>query len=596
MSKPIKVKLPGAGGRGGGGGVAGNDRKLKSADVVVHESTAILPPLNSAPPSGNFPIMTATATDHPLSTFPPPPPPPPRVGSLQQVPVMPPLSVSMPPLPSTTVLPPPPNISPMPTSTTNNVLFAAASGGPSMPLPPPPPPPPRATGPTIPPPSNVAPNLLYSSVHTDPATNDGTTQTLNQSSSPPPLLPLTTFLSSSSGRQKTILAQRQSHVPILVIATEAANQIAWKNSLQLVDLFQGIIQDVKLQQNNNLTPFRSIYKSLFLTEVKVRFVEPSQLDPLSYEAAHDLLNENAKIQPSDGNVAQDLVVLEDRVDELLQERNKEETLQAATKDAFQLTSPLDIPWLVRYRVALDASTNALPHDLINAPPLVLLVCTTTEIEPPDQVLQQLYISPHVLPDAYKNGLYDPQSMRHEVLVLHDAVHGPSNVDDNLLRQSLQRQFGPNAAVLRINSVLPDTAAALVDQEEQDLWGGNGQLGNYLSVNDRILLRRYFQSILTTSLLPAMERRISELNAIVNERKKGVRNLVKSFWRKPKDENEPSSASGFFGEGGKVKARIQSSIDMTRLNRKLACWLIHYSSFKITMQRCQLTDSFGMITN
>ncbi|KAL3925019.1 MAG: hypothetical protein SGILL_000681 [Bacillariaceae sp.] len=336
-------------------------------------------------------------------------------------------------------------------------------------------------------------------------------------------------------------------------------------------MFQGIVHDMPLasQQNNNMpTPFRSIHKSLFPTHVKVRFVEPSQMQPLSYQAAHDLLSDNAKIQDADGNVAQDLVLLEDRVDDLLQERKQDETLAEATKDAFQLTSPLDIPWMVRYRLALDRSTDALPHDLINCPPLVLLVCTTDEIESPAEVLQELYTSPHVLPDAFKNGLYDPQAMRHEVVVLHDAVDGPSGVDEKLLRQSLQSQFGPNAAVLRINSVLLGTAAALAEQEKKDLWGGNGKLGNYLSVNDRVLLRRYFQSILTTSLLPSLERRISDLNAIVSERKKGMRNLVKSFWRKPKDETTSGSDFGTSSGGDEgddaVKYRYDSIESQTRL--------------------------------
>ncbi len=110
-------------------------------------------------------------------------------------------------------------------------------------------------------------------------------------------------------------------------------------------------------------------------------------------------------------------------------------MEEATRDAYQVTSPLDIPWLTRYRHALDVSTDALPHDLINCPPLALLVCTMNKIESPEQVLQELYNSPHVLPDAFKRGIYDPNGMCHEVLVLHDAIDGPWGVDDNLLQQS-----------------------------------------------------------------------------------------------------------------------------------------------------------------
>ena len=333
---------------------------------------------------------------------------------------------------------------------------------------------------------------------------------------------------------------------MLIIATEEANKLVWKNGLQLSDFFQGVVEEIK-PSLQNMTPFRSVNRSLFLKDIKVRFVTSSQLDPLSCSNAQELLDDNAALRDEDGDVDQDLTLLEDRVDELLEERKKngDETLEDAAKDAFRLTSPLDsMPWLIRYRYALDRSTDGLPHDLICCPPLILLVCTATkEIEAPEIILRELYESNHFLPDAYKRGIYDPSTMRQEVLVLHDNNddgHDNNSLDEVGLRQVLRSRFGPNAAVLRINSVSYETAAALADQETSDPWGGKGKLGTFLSDNDRILLRRYFQSLLTTSLLPSLERRISDLNTIVNERKKGMKNLVKSFWRKPKEDGSSSN--------------------------------------------------------
>ncbi len=90
----------------------------------------------------------------------------------------------------------------------------------------------------------------------------------------------------------------------------------------------------------------------------------------------------------------------------------------------------------------------------------------------------------------------------------------------------------------------------------NLWGGDGKLGNFLSLNDRVLLRRYFQSLLMTMLLPALGRQIADLNGIVNEWKKGVWSLVKSFWRKPKDESSVGGVESWIrgadqggGDGG-----------------------------------------------
>jgi len=367
-----------------------------------------------------------------------------------------------------------------------------------------------------------------------------------------------TFASKPASKERAILARRQTHVPILVIATEAANQLAWKNGLQLIDLFQGIVEESKpvLQ---NMTPFRSVGRSLFLKDINVRFVTPSHYDSMGADEAAALLDDHAALRDEDGDIDQDLTLLEDRIDELLQTQNDKnddenypkESLEEVTKEAFRLTSPLDsMPWLIRYRRGLDRSTDGLSHDLINCPPLVLLVCTATqEITAPENVLQEFYQSNHNLPQVYRKGIYDPSAMRQEVLVLHDNNdHNPAQLDEAKLKQLLRSRFGSNAALLRINSTSRETAATLAEQETFDPWDGKGKRGAFLSDNDKVLLRRYFQSLLNTALLPSLERRIADLNAIVSERKKGMRNLVKSFWRKPKEEqNQSSGSSNVYGQ-------------------------------------------------
>ena len=548
-------------------------RNNDSNPVPVHETTELIPELASAPPSGNSTaaVIVSGGRD-PLSSssfFLPPPPPPPSSSSSRSggsIGVAP-ISGNAMPSSSRSFLPPPPRVtrppasassstrtttglsptsattlSPPPSSSSGVTVITA--GIPYVPPPPPPPPLP----PPPPPPAQSSQQTPI--IDTSPTYTTTYTTSNVAAPSPPPFLPVTTFIPPiSSSKEQSILARRQTHVPVLIIATEEANKLAWKNGMQLSDLFQGVIEEIK-PSLPNMTPFRSVNRSLFLKDVRVRFVTSTQLDPLSCSDAQEMLDNNAALRDEDGDVDQDLTLLEDRVDELLQERekNREENLEDVANDAFRLTSPLDsMPWLIRYRHALDRSTDGLPHDLICCPPLVLLVCTATkEIERPETILQELYESNHVLPDAYKKGIYDPSTMRQEVLVLHDNNddgHDNNSLDEVGLRQLLRSRFGSNAAVLRINSVSYETSAALAIQETSDLWGGKGKLGTFLSDNDRILLRRYFRSLLTTSLLPSMERRIADLNLIVNERKKGMRNLVKSFWRKPKDDTTTGSSPG-----------------------------------------------------
>lgn len=121
---------------------------------------------------------------------------------------------------------------------------------------------------------------------------------------PPPRLPLTTFIPPvDPSKGPSLLARRHSHIPILVVATEHAQQLAWKNGLHLVDLFQGLVHDI----HNILPPFRSIHKSFTLTDLPVQFVD--DLMPYTYADAHTLLQDHARLQPADGNLSQELELI-----------------------------------------------------------------------------------------------------------------------------------------------------------------------------------------------------------------------------------------------------------------------------------------------
>jgi hypothetical protein len=315
--------------------------------------------------------------------------------------------------------------------------------------------------------------------------------------------------------------------------------MAWKNKLRLVDMLGGLAQDLS-SVAMPLPPFRSVARSILLhwDTLKITFVEPSDFTP---DQTVDFVQSQAFQADSDDE-------LEAKVDSMLKpipteqhpQNVMEEQLQRqfrlaqVSKDAFSLTSPPDMPWLVNYRTALDTSTDYLEHDLLQAPPLCLLVCSSNDFASPVDCLRELS-SPHFLPPAFHNGMLDRTSVRAEAVVLHDVVDG-GQLDEISLKQTLVHHFGGGACILKINSVLPETAAHL--EENEDLWNGGGSRGACLSVNDKLVLRRYIATMITTSLLPALERRISDLNFIVTDRKKGVKNVFKSLWRKPKEETPP----------------------------------------------------------
>ena len=303
----------------------------------------------------------------------------------------------------------------------------------------------------------------------------------------PSALPITTFAPKSH----SFLAKRQTHLPVLVIATETAKALAWKNKLRLPDMLEGLSQDLtSIESGFPLAPFRSVSRSVFFNwdDLKLAFFQPN--DVAESTSPQEILQSNAALQESDGNLQEELDLLEEQVDKLLQDpedesqvsamdrsRQRKLQLEQVMRDAFALTSPPDIPWLWRFRVALDDSTNFLRHDLIQQPVLCLLVCSSEEHDQLDACFTDL-VNPYNLPQSFygANKLWDATSLKREVLVLHDSVDGPRELNLDLIEQNLKQKYGPVSAVLRMNSIIPSMARALEAEEKSDLWHGEGKIG------------------------------------------------------------------------------------------------------------------------
>lgn len=542
----------------------------------AHSIFQNIPKLESAPTSGNFDDFASAATQAASeqlqaamgmlgAQFPPSP----RTTNVpvESIQTSPKSSHTLPPPPTRTLPPPPPptsgglhpTIAPLPPPPIPN----AARSLPRPPPPPPPPPPFPVTTKSVPPQQAIPP----------PKTGPPQPSTSNDPV-PPPFLPQMQFRS----KKLHVTASRQEHLTVLVVASESAHRMAWKNGLRLSDLLGGLYRSATSSSTPPtppLAPFRSVTRSLTISwpEVRVRFVEEEQLSPVSDETAADSLQRAAALQEQDGNLPQELALLEDQIDNLLGSNTptdqfpdgpaamaaRRERHAQVVEDAFQLTSPLNIPWLVRYRLAADDCTDHLEHEQFACPAVILAVCTTAETSPVIETLRSLH---HLLPVHFRNGQFDPQSARHEVLVLHDALHGHKGLDEEALRNHLVSAFGPASQVVRMNSLAPETAAVLADEEESDLWGGGGKLGSCLTVSDRARMRKFLTQMVATAVLPSMERRIADLNAIVSDRKKGVKNVLKSFWggrKKEEEEGAPAAVTK-----GDVQYRFDSIETQVRL--------------------------------
>lgn len=529
-------------------------------------------------------------------------------------------------------LPPPPVFTSKTTTNVNNDSNATTSTSTGGDLPPPP-----VLSPMSAPTTTTAATTTVGSTIESTATSSlpipqppETAAAIPPAIEPPLPLPLTTFAPKSH----SFLAKRQSRLPILVIATESVHQMAWKNKLRLNDLFEGLAQDLSsVSSGHPLAPFRSLSRSLLLDwdeDLKLSFFAVDDYETTTTENAQQLLQSHAALRDDDGNLAEELDLLEGQVDQLVlqamdgnsnsssssssnksttttvMEANRQRQFQyeQVVKDAFALTSPPNIPWLWRFRMALDESTTHLKAtgDRMSQPLVCLLVCSTSDYVNADldACIQDL-AHPHNLPKRFYGGTsppWDSTKLKREVVVLHDAVEGPQqSVDLESLENQLKMNYGPNASLLTINSIVPSMAAALEQEETSDLWHGGGTRGNALSVSDRLNIRRYLAQLVASSLLPQMERRIAELNAFVTEKKKGVRNVFRGIFGGVVGSSSTSSSTNKTGGkamDGTTGASTSSSSNATSTGSSKEAQFPTYRFDSIEAQARLLADSLFLM--
>jgi len=267
---------------------------------------------------------------------------------------------------------------------------------------------------------------------------------------------------------------------------------------------------------------------------------------------------------------------------------QEEVLKECADAAISLTSRPNTPWLLRFRHTLDCSTDGIGHEMFRNPSVVILAASTSE--PYINCFAEL-ANVHHLPRPYHDGRYDPNGVRREFLLLHDVVGGPKDFDEARALQRVRDRFGPGCCqVLRLNSLSSSGPVVVSDGYnsvgETEEWENSGPAtpfvanelskeygpslayaenapirGACLSPMDKRAIRRYVANMVATGLVPAVERRIANLNTTVTNAKKGVKNVIKSFWRKPKESvsSALSDASGNRNDGNPSNKLAPSEI-------------------------------------
>lgn len=208
-------------------------------------------------------------------------------------------------------------------------------------------------------------------------------------------------------------------------------------------------------------------------------------------------------------------------------------------------------------------------EMTSHPYLILTVVATSDV---DHILcMQELASAHHTPACLSNGQYDPATVQRLFVLLHDA-HDESRNPYMLLQQLQARFNAASTKLLTINS-FPENTPNL---QQPDMWSKfmaprffpqsipenpntnsanlavnpiNGQpvLGSRLSMEDFMSLRNFCVDIYNQYIVPNIERRLIFLTKQVNDNKKGMKNVLKSFWRKSREDGD--------GGRGQVKYRF-----------------------------------------
>ena len=320
---------------------------------------------------------------------------------------------------------------------------------------------------------------------------------------------------------------------VLCLGSEGVQHACMKNGLAFHELL-GAFGSTE----GGSVPFRSANNNTYqLTRFRVRFVCPEDLAaPTDMAEMRERLAEAIRPRESDGDFIED-------------------AMHAPLSSAASLRKP----WYLRFRRALADSLVCQEHEMFDYPSMMLVAVSTTD----DDVIatmRRLSSAQH-LPQPFHNGHFDPNLFKVFVLV-HDAQATPAEDAAEKLRQLRELPAFSTARMVTVNS-LPASAP---NADQADIWSPHlrrvpgslslaslgalkegspplcATLGCCLSSEDMVSLRSFGVSLLQKGVIPCMERRIQNLNAVVAKARRGVRNTLRSFFRGGREEEKDAAAA------------------------------------------------------
>ncbi|KAG5182392.1 ER-golgi trafficking TRAPP I complex 85 kDa subunit-domain-containing protein [Tribonema minus] len=373
---------------------------------------------------------------------------------------------------------------------------------------------------------------------------------------------------------------RHRYVPtVATLVTEDADSSCLENSLTLEQLLGAFAR-----APDNTVPFRSAQRNYTLPTYGLRFVRGRTMGQVPTDMAvfDDQLATAAAWHPSDGDALAQLPLLTDP-------KQVSEALAGASLESQA--------WYRRYREELEEGLSGREHTLLECPAVLMMVVSSTEASGDVMACFEELMSSRHLPPPYQRAQYDPAGALPLYVLLHDVCKvlsagllrththqaAAAKVDHNVLLQRMRSAFPPGQCRLLVVNDLPAESA---NTAQPDLWaevcsrgaGGpapQGVKGRRLSPDSLSELHKFVQAVAIQDVLPHMERRMATLNTTVTSQlrpaaaatshrsalsvsrtrcslRKGVKNVLKSWWRKPGGDTGgqgPNSAGMQSPEGG-----------------------------------------------
>ncbi|GMF25110.1 unnamed protein product [Phytophthora fragariaefolia] len=353
---------------------------------------------------------------------------------------------------------------------------------------------------------------------------------------------------------------------VLTCCTSEAERIAQKNNLSLADLLNGF---ARLEDAD--TPLRSVTHPVQLARFNFRFLSAAQFHPLALAEATEQLSASVKRHPPRPGAASAVELDVPRVTSV---DDVPTYLRVVGADADAEGSSDPMPWYRSFEHTLLDTFRCEEYSLLCHPVAMLVVVSSTDPNPRHS-FEEL-TAPKNLPMPFQQGLYDAMVVPKFYVVVHDVLETEgTSIDPDAILRSLNIST-VNGAVLKINSLPVEEAPVpspfeaawtenpyvrppLFPQETETFPQGIEGVGTLLSRDDVAQIKAFVRDFGLRFMLSSLEGRIFQLNEVVSAMKKGVKNVFKSWLRKPKDLR-PSNSSA----SGGVTYKCDSIESQTRL--------------------------------